>query len=340
MYKRIAISFSIFDINNNSNQSNNIMSALKYSTVIVFGATGAVGGNAALEAAKRGAKVYLAMRNTSKKIPSISEKDEKSLAFERIQADLTDSASVTKAVQESGAKAAYVYQVFSDDHLHSALKAMKEAGIEYVVFLSSFSVEPGQDLRTIPESEVIPYEHAGVEIGLEDLKIPHTALRPAQFASNGFTMGLDTSRKPWLANMLYPDMKGDTISPIDIGRVGGAVLVNPPSGVEATGKEIIFLCGPKIRTSEEQWKVVKQVVSQEIEVKHCTEQEYAEYLKSMHIPPPLVDYIIKSFNEYRTRDIYPEPFYSDSVNNVKKYSGHEPMQFEEFVRGYDFGSGA
>ena len=46
---------------------------IKYDNVIIFGPTGAVGTAAAREAGKRGAKVWLAMRDTNKKIPGLDE---------------------------------------------------------------------------------------------------------------------------------------------------------------------------------------------------------------------------------------------------------------------------
>ena len=54
--------------------------------VIVFGASGAVGSAAAIEARKRGAKVWLAMRDTSKTIQQLDEEEEKG-GYERVQAD-------------------------------------------------------------------------------------------------------------------------------------------------------------------------------------------------------------------------------------------------------------
>lgn len=56
-------------------------------SVLVFGASGSVGSAAAIEANKRGAKVWLALRDTSKPVKQLSEEDEKKGGYERIQAD-------------------------------------------------------------------------------------------------------------------------------------------------------------------------------------------------------------------------------------------------------------
>lgn len=47
----------------------------------------------------------------------------------------------------------------------STIVALKEGGIEFVILLSSFSVQG--DLHAIPPTDIIPYAHAKVEIALE-----------------------------------------------------------------------------------------------------------------------------------------------------------------------------
>lgn len=298
----------------------------RYSTVIVFGPTGDVGSATALEASRRGAKVWLAMRNPDKAIDGITKKQEQEGNFERIQADLTDPESVKKAVRQSGAKAAFIYHAFG---MNGAVQAMREAGIEYVVFLSSFSIGPGQDLRQIPPSELIPYIHAQIEIALEDTGMAHTALRPAYFATNGIRMNLDKSVKPYKARDAYPDLRGDCITPNDIGRVGGAVLVNRPS---SASKEFIYLCGPQLLTPDEQWDILNKVSGQNVEVVHESPEDYHGYLISKGLPPPLADYLISSMTGVTVESWYPNNLYGEWVANIKKYSGYEPTTFEEFAK--------
>lgn len=307
--------------------------AIKYDNVIVFGPTGAVGGAVALEASKRGAKVWLAMRSPDKVIDGISEDEEQQGTFERIQADLSDPDSVARAVEKSGAKAAFVYRVMTPDHLKSSLVAMKSAGIEYVVFLSSLYVWEGQALRDIPASDFISYMHAQIEINLEDVGIAHTALRPGAFASKPFHQDLDTSKTPWEAQVLHGDITDDLISPMDVGRVGGAVLVERPS---ASAKQAIYLCGPQLMTRDEQWETVKQVTGREIVVAHLSRDEKVEQLKALELPPPLVVDLIKGADERGETKIYPEPLYSQGLGNIKKYSGYEPTEFADYVATLKF----
>jgi hypothetical protein len=89
--------------------------------------------------------VTLAVRDTKKPIPGLSLEQEKAGGYKRVQADLTQPGTITEAVAQSDAKHAFIYLIFSPpgapDPNRPALEALKAAGVEFVVFLSSFSVE-------------------------------------------------------------------------------------------------------------------------------------------------------------------------------------------------------
>lgn len=307
--------------------------AAQYNNVIVFGPTGAVGGSTALEASKRGAKVWLAMRNPSKAIEEIPADVEKSGKFERVQADLTDPDSVATAVKKSGAKAAYFYLIFgSSDHMRGSLQAMKDAGVEKVVFLSSATVAPGKDLRSFSPEHVIPYGHAQVELALEEVGFPHvTVLRPAMFASNHYNTGMDKSTKPPNANIVYEDTLVDNIVPGDIGAVGGAVLVKRPAG----GKEVVYLCGPELMTLRDTWATIKRVTGRDDF--DTTPLDAEEWLAktSQQAPLPLAKEILRTWDEGRDPEaLMSKSEYQQAVANIKKFSGREPTKFEDYVEAH------
>lgn len=307
--------------------------AARYDNVIIFGPTGAVGGSAALEASKRGAKVWLAMRNTSKTIEEIPQDLEKSGKFERVQADLSDQESVAAAIKKSGAKAAYLYLIFgSPDHMRGSLQAMRDAGVEYVVFLSSMAVESGKDLRSFSPEHFIGYSHAQVELALEEIGFPYvTALRPASFASNHFNVILDKSAKPPKANIAYGDSLVDNIVPDDIGRVGGAVLVERPSN----GKEIIILWGPEIITMKDSWAIIKRVTGRDdFDTMPLGPEEWLVKI-TQHTPLPVAKEILRLHDVGRN----PEasllgPEHQKAVANIPKYSGKAPTKFEDYIEAH------
>lgn len=306
--------------------------ATSYDNVIVFGPTGAVGGSAALEASKRGAKVWLAMRNTSKAIEEIPEDVEKSGKFERVQADLTDPASVGAAIKKSGARAAYIYLVFgASDHLRGSLQALKDTGVEYVVFLSSMSVEPDKVLGSHPPEHFIAYSHAQVEIALEEVGFPYvTALRPGAFASNHFNITLDKAAKPPKANISYGDSLVDNIAPNNIGAVGGAVLVERPS----KGKEIVYLLGPKITSLTDSWDIIKRVTGRDdLDTKPLGPEEWLARV-SQHTPLPVAKEILRMHDEWRSPEALSKYDYPQAVANIKKFSGREPTEFEDYIAAH------
>ncbi|KAJ7056702.1 hypothetical protein C8F01DRAFT_1211361 [Mycena amicta] len=305
----------------------------KYDNIIVFGPTGTVGGLVALEAHKRGAKVWLAMRNTSKTIPEIPSDIEKSGNFVRVQADLSDPLSVGSAIKESGAKAAYLYLVHgSPDFSRASLQAMRDAGVEYIVLLSGYTVQrEGKELRAIPKAE-IAFEHAQVEISVEDIGFPFfTALRPAFFASNYFKSFLDRSVKPPKAIIVYEDSIFDHITPEDIGAVGGAVLVERPSD----GKETLYLCGPELHTVEEAWQLVKKVTGRDdIDTTPGSPAEFAQVMASKGIPEVVTNYLLDVFEQARPKGGSLESEYRVGVANVAKYTGRAPMTFVDYLEAH------
>lgn len=303
--------------------------AIKYDTVIIFGPTGATGSAAAAEAAKRGAKVWLAMRDTSKPIKTL---DESVGSFERVQADLSDPASVKAAVQKSGAKAAYTYQIHGTNGMKETIHAMKEGGIEYVVFLSSFTIFADEDIRKVSPERIVPYAHSSVEVTIEDAGLAMTSLRPGAFAYNTFDQNVDRSTEPWKVVFAASNKsKGDGIVPRDIGRVGGACLVDRPND---GAKEVIYLFGPEMLTRVEQLEIAKKVAGKEIDVDFVGEEEFVQSLVKHGIPEFFGQYLGKADRGQLNDQFYGNGLYEEGVANVKKYSGTEATTFEQFCKEY------
>lgn len=306
--------------------------ATHYSSVLIFGPTGAVGRAAALEAHRRGAKVYLAMRDPSKPIPGITSTSEED-KYQRIQADLSDPESVKSAVKHSGAKAAYVYLIHSPGGTKPAFSAMVEAGIEYIVVLSSFTIHKGTDVRSVQPEDLIPHLHAQGELALEELGVAFTALRPGSFASNFWNMSMDREK-----GEIYVFDKGqrvvDNIVPADIGRVAGSVLVDRPS---RETKEIIYLYGPKLSNEQESAEMIQKFWKggEELKVVNQDAEGMEERLLKNGMPPPIVNYLVKVLGHSPARGLYEQSVTEEGMSNVRKYSGYEPTGFEDFAREYD-----
>ncbi|ENH68134.1 hypothetical protein FOC1_g10003763 [Fusarium oxysporum f. sp. cubense race 1] len=295
-----------------------------FSKVLVFGATGEVGSAVALEAHALGAHVFIALRDTSKHNEWISPEQERAADLQRISADLTDLDSVKRAVQETGAQAAFIYAVRSKDTLRGAITALRDAGIQYVVFLST--------------NHFIPWQHAQVEIALEELEVPHAAVRAGFFASNPLRIYLDRSSEPKQVNLLAPEVPHDPIDPKDIGRAAAAVLVNPrlyAGGYQgAPKKDVVYLSGPTLLSQTEQWEIVNRELvaagKPEVKVNHITVEQYLENLAKLHVPDIVAKSLAKSMVE--TRALYAPEDYEKSRGNVELLTGRKATSFDDFVK--------
>ncbi|KAL4783695.1 hypothetical protein BJX76DRAFT_244931 [Aspergillus varians] len=293
------------------------------SSVIVFGPTGNVASVVAHTAQQNGATVFLAMRNTQKPIPGLSPEQEHEGAFERTQADLTDPESVSTAVKRSGAKRAFIYLAHgTSDHMRATLTALKSAGIDFVVFLSSFTVP--EDPRDIVPSEIIPYLHAQVEINLDEIFGPenYVALRPGAFATNllRFKKGIDNGE----VEIYAPGYKFDCITPGDMGRVGGTILVQGPRN----GQRKVYLYGPEPIPQGDAILRIGNILGKAVQLKIISEQEALDQYIQAGIPKPVANYIVL---KSKTTDPTDPAYYEAGIDNVQLYTGKPSVGLQEWV---------
>lgn len=298
------------------------------STVIVFGPTGNIASVAARTAQELGAKVVLAMRDPQKSIPGLSAEQEK-CGFERVQADLTQPDTVSAAVRKSGAKRAFFYLAFGmPDHMKSTLQALKSAGIEFVVFLSSYTLIK-DDLREIEQSDIIPHAHAQVELNLQEVfgKENYVAVRPGGFATN--TLWWSHGIKACDLKLPYPEARFDYITPLDMGRVSGTILVKG----QQEGKHFVYLFGPEMVSQREGAETIGRALNKNIDITPLYGDEAVEHYKNF-VPEPLAKYLIKKYGDIAEGfdSMTDRPWYEEGKGNIQKYSGKPPMKFEEWVR--------
>jgi len=266
-------------------------------TVVVFGPTGGVGRAAALEAAKRGAKVWLGMRDTSKQIGGLSAAEESLLGFQRVQADLSDPSSVTVAVKTSGATHAFMYLLFdAKDGMRGTLTALKDAGIKYLVFLSSMSVKG--NLRDIPPSSGIPYLHGRVELLAEELGLSISAIRPGYFSTNMFWLKSEVQKGE--VGLYGADGWFDYVDRDDIGAVAGAILAEKKFQDASPGHpgKPIYVYGPELVQQHEAFRILGKVLGKEIKVRELTKEEY---LERAPLPKEILEGVATMFEKARVK---------------------------------------
>lgn len=299
-------------------------------TVIVFGPTGSVASITARTAQSHGAKVILAMRDPSKSIPGLTKEQEQQGGYSRVQADLTKPETLTTAVKSSGATRAFVYLAHgSPDHMKSSLEALKSAGIEFVVFLSSYTIgSQGGDPKKVVGSEIIPYMHAQVEISLNEVFGPEkfVAIRAGAFATN-LLRYKDGILKGDL-RLFGGDFKMDYITPVDMGTVSGTILATQTGPREGQGS--VYLFGPQVLPIADAIAVVGKVLEKEFKVTHIDEKEATEQFEAMHFPKPLTDYMIRKFGE-ELDEKKERPWYDEGVENVRLYTGKPATALREWA---------
>ena len=295
------------------------------STVIVFGPTGNIASVAACTAQEKGAKVFLAMRDPQKSIPGLSAERERQGGFERVQADLTKPDTVATAVKTSGAKRAFIYVAHgSPDHMKSALTALKSAGIEFVVFLSSYTIT--RELRDVPPSDLISYLHAQVELNLDEVfgSDNYVAVRPGGFATN--TLRFRDSINSGDVRLYGGDSKFDFITPTDMGRVSGTILVDGPRN----GQRKVYLYGPQLLSQKSAIEVIAKVLGKSIMITGISEDEGLEQYVKEGLPKPVAEYLIGKLKN-NPDGATSRPFYETGVENVHLYTGKPALAFEEWV---------
>lgn len=298
-------------------------------TVIVFGPTGNNGSVAAQVAHQKGAKVWLAMRDLTKAIPGLTPEAEKAGNYSRVYADLSKPDTVAAAVKTSGATRAFIYVAQgTPDFMKATAEALKAAGIEFVVLLSSYTIGNAQPADLKP-SEFIPYSHARLELTLDEVFGPdgYVAVRPGAFATNLLRQreGIRTGE----VKMFGAGFKIDCITPVDMGGVIGTILAEGPRD----GQRKVFLYGPQILSQKQALEIIGEVLGKEIKVSGIgAEEALAQYL-AKGAPKPMADYMIKALG-----DTDPEledgswlAHYKEGMENVQKYTGKPATGFREWV---------
>ncbi|KAI1428720.1 hypothetical protein F5Y12DRAFT_782319 [Xylaria sp. FL1777] len=306
--------------------------------VLIFGATGEVASAAALEARARGASVTLAMRDISKTNEWITAEEERAAGLQRIAASLDSPEAVGRAVRETGAEAAFIYAVRTPDNMRGVVTALRDApSIRHVVFLSTSQVRSAgtvkDDIRSVAPDHFIPWQHAQVEIALQDLGVPHTALRAGFFASNPLRIHHDRATRKEV-RVLAPEVLHDPIDPADIGRAAGALLVSPQGG--GCVRNVVYLNGPALLSQDEQWAIINRELAAAgrplVKVNYVTAEEYLANLAAMGVPDVVARSLCKSMVD--TRALYAAEDYEAAKGNwpTVLITGRAPTSFEDFIR--------
>ena len=296
--------------------------------ILIFSPTGSVASTAALTASTLGGTVHLAMRDPSRTLPpSLS-----SLNLPRHKADLLSPATVLAAATAARAKTAFLYLAFgAPDHMRGAAEALKQAGVEFVVFLSSSSVKE-EDPAAVGTEDFIAWQHAQVEVVLREVfgRGGYAAVRPGYFASN--LLGWWGEGRG-VVKMPYPEAKFDFVAPGDIGRVCGGLAVR---GKTEAGEEVVVLAGPQLISQGEAVAVVGRVVGADVVAEGFAEgeEEAAVQLvvERLGMPEAGARVLVNGFKAIAGgAEVFDKEEYAVAVANIEKYGGKKATKLEEWA---------
>jgi len=212
--------------------------------------------------------------------------------------------------------------------MRGTIEALKAAGIELVVFLSSFTVTG--DLKAIEPTELIPYVHAQVEIVLGDVfgEEGYIAARPGSFASN--TLQYKAALQKGEVGIYRPEASVDSIVPEDIGAVCGTALVKGP----LAGERKLYLYGPALMTQEEQVKVLGRVLGKEPKIEELdADAAYKQAVEVRKVPPPVAKYMVGQVKKAVSDQlqVFGFPIKEEDLSTVQKYLGKKGTTFQEWA---------
>lgn len=304
---------------------------MPFNKVIVFGPTGNIASVAARTAHERGAEVVLAMRDPKKPIRGLSAEEEDAGRFSRIEADLTNPDSVATAVKTTGATSAFFYVAMgSKDHMKSTIQALKSSGVQFIVFLSSYTVLPYEgDLVACPPSERIPFIHAQVEANLAEIfgSGNYVAVRPGGFATNTLMWKPEIAARE--VKLQGSDVKFDYITPSDMGKVCGKILTTGPQN----GEQAVYLYGPQLLAQKDAIAAIGKAVGAVVKITPVEGSESVEAYKARGMPEPVAKYIVERMEELvdGTGVAADVSHWERNKGNVERYTGKPALTFEEWV---------
>ena len=242
-------------------------------SILVVGASGAVGGAVVAGLLDRGERVRATSR-TPQKLALPAE-------VEVFAADLDDPGSFTEAL--TGVERVFLYADLAEPE--ALLAVFAASGVRHVVVLSSSSVTLPGAAEDFNGSRFLRVEEAVARSGLA-----YTFLRPGGFASNAARWSWGVKGESAVP-LPYPDAVQAPLHEQDIADVAVVALTT-----DALVGAAPVLTGPERLTLREQVALIGDVIGRPVTVVEQTEAESSAML-SRFVPEVWVRQIIKDWRE-------------------------------------------
>jgi uncharacterized protein YbjT (DUF2867 family) len=229
---------------------------------------------------------------------------------EPVIGDLNRPETFSEALE--GVRGAFLLSGY--ERMEELLLAMRNAGVERIVLLSS-SAAPSGDL-----SNAVARYHIESERLVEASGIPWTFLQPNSFMSNTFRW-LPQLRAGDLVRLPFAGVAIATIDPDDLGAVAAAAL----TAGRHEGRSY-RLSGPESLRPPEQVALVAQVLGREVRFEAQSDDEAREEM-SRNMPPEYVDAFMRFFVDSTLDE-------SQVLPTVEQIIGRAPRTFAQWAAAH------
>jgi uncharacterized protein YbjT (DUF2867 family) len=267
--------------------------------ILVFGATGNVGGAVVRELTGAGSEVRAVVRQPERaSLPA---------GVEAVAGDLTDVATLRPSL--AGVDAAFLMSGY--DGMDDLVPEMPAAGVERVVLLSS-SAAPSGDL-----SNAVARYHIMSEQVVRDADVAWTFLQPNSFMTNTFQW-IPQLRAGDLVRAPFANVAVATIDPADVAAVAARALVS----ADLEGRSL-RLSGPEALRPADRVRILAMALGRDLRFEAVpNDVARKEMIETM--PVEYVDAFFSFFVDGTIDETTVQP-------TVREVLGHEPRSFGEWV---------
>jgi uncharacterized protein YbjT (DUF2867 family) len=264
-------------------------------TILITGARGNIGSRLVADLTRAGHAVRATTRDLSAAgLPA---------DVETVELDVADPHNAAAALR--GVESVFLYAVRGE--ITPFLDAARDAGVEYVVLLSSpASFEAHEHDRHIGRV------HRAVERSLEDSELPHTVLYPSWLATNANRDWAERIRATGSVALPFPDAQVNPIHPDDVAGVAARLLTDP-----ACRARLQVLTGPESLRLREIVAALGEVLSTQIRIDEVTRQRALDD-RPAWIPEAVLDVLLDAERA--------------AVDVVERLTGHPARTFGAWAR--------